>query len=307
MSAHDTRPVSPVTGRPNVTVVDRIPVEIIVALYREEQQLDVRRFFTGLDEVLICRCDDSGFRFYHPLETAGDSLFYQQLQQKKQYYRTNRLEHRRALELIPDQCDLLEIGCGDGFFLEFARKKIKSGKGLEFNPSAVSAARAKGLDVDQETVEAHAAANPGRYDVVCSFQVLEHVSDVKSFLEASLLALRPGGLMLIAVPNNNPYMYRFDKFDPMNMPPHHVGLWDRTAFDNLPRFFPMQLAGLEVEPLVGYSAYLGAWMKHRVGFRWGRRLNSLLTSKPVSPFVHLLSRPFLQGREGRNIIALYRK
>lgn len=298
---------SPVTGNENVEIIEKIPVSIIIERYRQIGNLEVSRFFEGLDFVNICQCKESGMRFYNPMCTAGDDLFYQELQTKTQYYRTNRPEHRNALQYVAADAKLLEIGTGTGFFLDLVQTKTKNLTGLELNTKAAAENCARGLDVRAELIEEHAEKHPETYDIVCSFQVLEHVPAVKSYIEASLKTLKKGGLMLIAVPNNNPYMHRYDIYDHMNMPPHHVGLWDKAAFEALPNFFGMKTVAIAVEPVVAYAAYLGAWCKHKFGYGVGDVLTTIFLSKPVSPIIKLLAKPFLKEREGRNILAVFQK
>jgi 2-polyprenyl-3-methyl-5-hydroxy-6-metoxy-1,4-benzoquinol methylase len=298
---------SPVTGRTNVEIIDTIPTPFIAERYKRYMNMDVARFFDGVDAVSICQCRESGMRFYDPMRTAGDDLFYQELQEKEQYYRTNRPEHRRALHYVQPDAKLLEIGVGTGFFLDLVQSKTKDLTGLELNTKAAAENRARGLNVVTELIEEHAEKCPETYDMVCSFQVLEHVPAVKSYIDASLKVLKKGGIMLIAVPNNNPYIHRYDKYDTMNMPPHHVGLWDKEAFAALPNFFPMKVVAIEVEPVMAYAAYAGAWVKNKFGYAIGDIATTIFLSKPVSPIIKLLLQPFLKDREGRNIMAVFQK
>jgi SAM-dependent methyltransferase len=298
---------SPITNSTNVEVLVEIPTDLIIARYAKFKKMNVSRFFTNLAAIQICQCRDSGFRFYYPASVAGDDQFYQDLQQSEVYYRRDRTEHRRAQAYIKPNAKVLEIGTGTGFFLDLLRPVTTNCVGLELNTKAVAVAQQNGFDVRNELVEAHSAAHPNTYDVVCSFQVLEHVPDVRSYIAASLVALKSGGLMLIGVPNNNPYMHRYDLYDVMNLPPHHSGLWDRAAFEALPQFFEMELVAIDIEPLIAFAGYLGAWVKHRFGYAVGDVVTNILLSKPVSPFVKLAMQPFTRRTEGRNILAVYRK
>ncbi len=92
---------------------------------------------------------------------------------------------------------LLEIGCGNGFFLEEA---LKDGyiivKGVE--PSVLAAAKAS-PNVAQHII--CDIMHPGlfeqeQFDVICMFQVLDHVVDPKALLTECLRILKPGGLVL---------------------------------------------------------------------------------------------------------------
>lgn len=63
----------------------------------------------------------------------------------------------------------------------------------------------------------------------CTFQTLEHIFEVGSFFEALRRLLKTGGRLIVAVPNSEPYLERFNKYATFNTPPHHVGLWNRQS------------------------------------------------------------------------------
>ena len=300
--------ISPITLSENVTIIENVATSIIIERYQRFKNLDVARHFKGIDIISICQCNDTGFRFYHPLSTAGDDLFYQELQEKQQYYRTNRTEHRRTLKYINTDAKVLEIGTGTGFFLELLKEKTSNCVGLELNTKAVEVARSNGFDVHKELIEEHAETHSNIYDVVCSYQVLEHVAGVKSYIENSVKVLKKGGIMIIGVPNNNPFMHRYDKFDTMNMPPHHVGLWDKKAFESLPKFISgIELKAIEIEDVVAYGEYAAAIVKQYLGYTIGDYAMQLFLTKPVHKLLEIVMKPFLKGAEGRNILAIYEK
>jgi SAM-dependent methyltransferase len=83
--------------------------------------------------------------------------------------------------------------------------------------------------------------------VVCSFQVLEHIYDVKSFLEASLHVLKPKGKLIIGVPNNEPYFLGYDKYATLNLPPHHMGLWNKSVFEKVAPLFNLKIIDVQYD------------------------------------------------------------
>jgi SAM-dependent methyltransferase len=97
---------------------------------------------------------------------------------------------------------LLDIGCGVGYFLEEAGALGWTPYGTEYGEHAVELARAKGFHVvDAATSNAESWVEPGTFDVVTAFEVLEHVVDPA--LEVALIAraLRPGGVFYCTTPN----------------------------------------------------------------------------------------------------------
>jgi hypothetical protein len=64
-----------------------------------------------------------------------------------------------------------------------------------------------------------------------------------------LKALKKGGKLIIGVPNSNPFLYKYDKYHTLNLPPHHMGLWNKFSLANLANYFPMSVDNIIVEAL----------------------------------------------------------
>lgn len=94
---------------------------------------------------------------------------------------------------------LLEAGCGTGSDLDWARQNGWDVYGLELNESAVEFAKKRGLHVECSTFE-DANLLPNSFDCIIMSQVLEHLYSPKSALQRCRRLLRPGGLLLVAVP-----------------------------------------------------------------------------------------------------------
>ncbi|MBK8465493.1 MAG: class I SAM-dependent methyltransferase [Chloracidobacterium sp.] len=250
MSELTELPPNPITGKNNVRIVDTYAVEDIIRLYREQENVDVEHYFGYGDTLYLLECPDIGYRFYYPFETAGGAEFYQDLdrvarERGLEYGRSVGEDHEIALKHISPHDSVLEVGCNIGMFLELVAETTKDVVGLDFNPEAIEKAKLRGVTALSESIENHAAHHVCSYDVVCAFQVFEHLAQIGSMLTAMLSALRPGGKLIMSVPNNEPFFQRFSKYDPLNMPPHHAGLWNLAAFDRLANEFGMTLADHE--------------------------------------------------------------
>jgi SAM-dependent methyltransferase len=96
---------------------------------------------------------------------------------------------------------LLDVGCGEGAFLRAARKRGWEVFGTELTAETARFARESGgLDV-RTGGPAEWGFEAGTFDAVTFWHVLEHVPDPVAMLEQCARLLRPGGLIVVAVPN----------------------------------------------------------------------------------------------------------
>jgi len=109
---------------------------------------------------------------------------------------------RRTPPFVPGG-RLLDIGCSGGGYLLEMRKVGWNVYGVEMDPD-VSRLEQLGLDVRAGTAEAAMAEFPdGHFDVVTSWHVLEHLFDPSRVLAEAYRVLKPGGRLMLEVPNFN--------------------------------------------------------------------------------------------------------
>lgn len=251
---------------------EMIPAEHLVRIYHEQLGLDVSDHFADVPVVRVMVCRECGLLFFFPAVT-GSAAFYQALSDTERYYMTDKWEFSEGSRLIGPADRVLEVGCGRGLFA--ARLTCGGYVGLDTSPSAVS--QGGGLDLRNELVEDHAVSTPGGYDVVCGFQVLEHVADPARFLEACVACLRPGGRLLLSTPNPDSFLGLVVN-DGLNLPPHHVTHWPKEAWESLERLLPLTLEQLVYEPLQDYHHKHYA---HTVAVALARQLGGLTRASLV--------------------------
>lgn len=92
---------------------------------------------------------------------------------------------------------LLEIGCGNGFFLDEAVKKgYINVSGVEPSIDAVDRADPQIRPLIVCNIMQAGLFNSDQFDVICMFQVLDHIPDPKKLLEECFRIVKPGGLIL---------------------------------------------------------------------------------------------------------------
>jgi len=94
---------------------------------------------------------------------------------------------------------LAELGCGSGGMLE-ALGRFGIAVGVETDPALRARARERGLDVRAGALPDEIPLEPGRWDAVCLFDVLEHVDDEAGALAACRRLLVPDGRLFVTVP-----------------------------------------------------------------------------------------------------------
>ena len=95
---------------------------------------------------------------------------------------------------------ILDMGCGIGYFLEEAERRGWEAHGSEFEPRAVEIVRGKGLRCLQAPLHAD-SLEPGSFDVITAFEVVEHLREPQAEAATIAAALRPGGLFYCTTPN----------------------------------------------------------------------------------------------------------
>lgn len=241
---------SPLTGK-QTRLEARVTASKIIKSYENQFGCNVGYLFKGIEQVELYRCLETGYRFFHPFNIIGDNRFYQHFQKYDWYYMPWKWEHQQASLIVTDGMKVLEVGCGNGDFL----KRIQAEKnaicvGLEFNKEAVLKGRINGVDIFNETIENHALLHVEEYDMVCTFQVLEHIPNILSFLTSLVKCLKKGGKLILSVPNNDSFLGYGENI--LNMPPHHMGLWNKKSLLSLRTILPIVPENLYLEPLQPY-------------------------------------------------------
>lgn len=240
---------SPIDKRFESVLVERLDINKIVEGYQSTFGIDIRPFLNG-DHLGIYQCRETGLKFYRGIR-PGDGDFYGQLMETEWYYDPWKWEHETVKSMLQPTDTILEVGSGSGGFLTGIKGSVKSAEGLELNNKAVAECAQKGLNVRSENLHSYSNDHPDSYDWVVSFQVVEHIEDVGDFLRDSVRLLKPGGTLVVSVPNNNSFLGH-TKNVWLNMPPHHMNLWDNASLIKMARHIGCTHQQSIFEPLQEY-------------------------------------------------------
>jgi 2-polyprenyl-6-hydroxyphenyl methylase/3-demethylubiquinone-9 3-methyltransferase len=141
-------------------------------------------------------------------DPRGSSAMLHKLNPVRLAYIRDRIDQHWGL----DECDLrplvgrraADVGCGAGLLAEPLVRLGAEVTGLDAAPENIAAARehalGQGLAIDYK-VGSVEALEPGGYDLVTSLEVVEHVSDVRAFVQGLGAALKPDGFLILSTPN----------------------------------------------------------------------------------------------------------
>lgn len=268
----------------SVNVVDRFPVDEIIRRYKAELDINVSSNFSGLRELLMVECEATHLRYYWPQTCLGDGGLYDLLQKRPGYYSEGKWEHLEALKWVKSGQRVLEIGAGDGTFLHMlmqSKSLSVTPVGLEMSVAAIRSAAGRGISLSADSLAQHAEKHPLGYDVVCAFQVLEHVSDPRGFIRDCVSCLRPGGQLILATPCCDPYIYQYDRWHTLNLPPHHASLWSPSAYRRVAELFGLSVQEIKHQALgADLWHFTRVWAQHYAGSYFGRLAGLIVSACP---------------------------
>ena len=110
---------------------------------------------------------------------------------------------------------VLDVGCGGGILAEAMAHHGAQVTAIDMADASLSVARLhqleSGLDIDYRKCSAEQLAEqePGSFDVVTCLEMLEHVPDPASVVDACTRLVKPGGKVFFSTINRNPKSYLF--------------------------------------------------------------------------------------------------
>jgi 2-polyprenyl-3-methyl-5-hydroxy-6-metoxy-1,4-benzoquinol methylase len=122
----------------------------------------------------------------------------------KLYHLVRKKNTKDKLKLVnrfsAHRTNLLDVGCGTGYFLSVCKKNGRSMEGVEVNEGARATAEARiGQPVYPSTDVLEASGK--KFDVITLWHVFEHLHDIHASFAQLKRLLKPEGLLILALPN----------------------------------------------------------------------------------------------------------
>ena len=153
---------------------------------------------------------------------------------------TTRNMQRLLRPIIERDMRVLELGCAPGKILAWTAARLGArASGLDYSPRGIGWARTLfarlGLDGDLRCEDVFQTTFPqAGFDVVYSFGLVEHFDDPREIVSVHVNLARPGGKVLIAVPDyGGLYGHLQRRLDPENLALHNLRIMSLEAMREL--------------------------------------------------------------------------
>jgi SAM-dependent methyltransferase len=230
-----TNPPCPITGEPAVRHVQSVSARLLADLWRYTPffRVNARPSFGHVERFDLWE-SPTGMYFFEPrLEGDGEfySTFYKHINMPKRLRVRGkgwRREFDMASERVRPGDRVLDVGCGFASFRTVVPQANYTGLDPNFGEHDPLG------QIRDQSLEDHLLEASESYDVVCAFQVVEHLADPVGFFRNLVKAARPGGLVIVGVPHVPSANTRIPNFL-LGAPPHHLTWWTKAALAELAR------------------------------------------------------------------------
>ncbi|GAB4446665.1 MAG: hypothetical protein Fur0028_01300 [Bacteroidales bacterium] len=258
----------------------------LMKLYKKYYNIDTTQYFETLEEISLYICKRTKYCFFQPKRITGDKLFYEQLLKQNQYYLPWKWENEQALHWISEKDSVLEIACGNGNFLKKASKKAAVCIGLDLMADSF---KEENIEIIKEDYLSFFKTNTDKFDVIVSFQFLEHIYDIDEFFQFIISLLKPNGKLILGVPDNESILIK--KEEVLNFPPHHMGMWTKKSLKMVGESYGFKTIFSKTEPLQPHFVNRRIYMKElqrieKLGYI-GKILNKLFHRISLFLYINL--------------------
>ncbi|MFD2864285.1 class I SAM-dependent methyltransferase [Mucilaginibacter antarcticus] len=212
----------------------------------------------GKNTASVISCSNCDFVFADPF-VAGDAEFYNLLPHSTTANDTNwKWEFEKSFQCISQlaasdaNLQLLEIGASTGGFAKRIAKLIKKENIICLEHSAFGVNAIKQAGITAHSWDVRDLNQKGEYankfNMVCLFQVLEHMDDLDTIFKTFNWVLKPNGRVFIGVPNADKIKFNELNNALLDMPPNHIGRYSDKTFKFLAGKWGFNITETAIEP-----------------------------------------------------------
>lgn len=211
----------------NLTKLEAVKVCPMCGSQRLDPRYDVRLITNDLFHIYakqldlsvatVVACRECAFLFKSTRPSAAflDQLYTESSESYLKSIAEDNVEHREDFhvarqmlnEAFPGGGSILDVGCASGFFLQSLEQNWNR-HGVELFRLAVERSRSRPGIVVHESDLASAAFPKESFDVVCSFDVIEHLANPMPIFHEVRRILKPGGWLLLGTGNSGSFAAR---------------------------------------------------------------------------------------------------
>jgi 2-polyprenyl-3-methyl-5-hydroxy-6-metoxy-1,4-benzoquinol methylase len=191
----------------------------------------------------IHKCQVCGFVFVHPLPELHILEKYYKTSYEKGAYKLYadaedirlKINEWRFAEIAPylNNGNILDVGCGVGYFLNVASKNNLSTYGTEFSEQAVKKAKENHKNIYKGSLE-EANFPDSFFDNVTIFDVIEHVMDPTGTMKEIGRIIKKGGILSLTTPDFSSWHAKvFGKQWGLIIPPEHISYFSRITMKKI--------------------------------------------------------------------------
>ena len=237
------------------------------------QFLELKDYFLTQEQFEILECNECKLLFTSPCPTpdkigsyykSEDYLSHNEEKKglfAKVYNKVKKINIKNKFKIVTNSQqpaassqNLLDIGCGVGDFLLYAKEKGCKVTGIEPNEDARKIAEKK-LECKIMSPEELQNIPDNSFDIVTMWHVLEHVADLKMEIQHLQRILKKDGKLVLALPNYKSFdaEYYKDKWAAYDVP-RHLSHFSQTSIKNIFKETKLQL--IDIKPLKWDSFYI---------------------------------------------------
>jgi SAM-dependent methyltransferase len=197
---------------------------------------EIIRNLWGQDYANWNICRNCGNGFANPF-IAFNSEYYTITYSSDIFYTPWKWEYEKVYHFIKrfynKSLHLLEIGAGNGTFVTKISEELIDKNNIlttEYSDFGINEIVAKGIScIPKNIFELNTEENRNRFDIICMFQVFEHMDRLDDVFETINRISKRGSDLFIAVPSHKHREFYFSLGKSLDFPPGHISCFSPTG------------------------------------------------------------------------------